>query len=457
MPTGHVPPTKALLWLALGLSGLTVMLLFGLVLAFGSGQAFELVDVEDRLYDPQRTPDRVVLTWQTNPATSQAVTWRTAATVGRGVVEIAQATPDPSFSETSWNAPARTTLVKTKSGSARYHSVNLTGLKPATTYAYRVGDGQEWSEWHHFRTASKYPEPFSFLYFGDAQSKIHSLWSRTIRAAYRAAPDARFMIHAGDLVHQRGGDHDAEWGEWFAAGQWIYGMVPTIPAAGNHDYLQDWRDRYTGLAQQWEVQFALPNHGPDELARSVYFVDYQGVRIIVLDSNHAIHFASAARQAVWLEQVLERNPQQWTIVVFHHPLFPLSAGRHAPLALHEHWKPLFDWYNVDLILNGHDHAYGRRSGFGQDSSPPPDGRVGPIYIVSISGPRMYDVAEPSITEMDRTAEDVQLFQILTVAGDRLRFEARGVTGELFDDFELVRQPGGGNHLVEGLVPASPRD
>jgi hypothetical protein len=37
-------------------------------------------------------------------------------------------------------------------------------------YAYRVGDGTHWSEWFHARTAANEPEPFSYIYFGDAQN-----------------------------------------------------------------------------------------------------------------------------------------------------------------------------------------------------------------------------------------------------------------------------------------------
>ncbi|MFM8215573.1 MAG: fibronectin type III domain-containing protein, partial [Pirellula sp.] len=48
-------------------------------------------------------------------------------------------------------------------------------LQPATKYAYRVGDGVNWSEWFQFRTASTQPEPFSFVYFGDAQNDLRTL------------------------------------------------------------------------------------------------------------------------------------------------------------------------------------------------------------------------------------------------------------------------------------------
>jgi hypothetical protein len=41
------------------------------------------------------------------------------------------------------------------------------------------------------------------------------------------APDARFMVFAGDLINRRGVDR--EWGEWYEAGGWIYRQVPSFP------------------------------------------------------------------------------------------------------------------------------------------------------------------------------------------------------------------------------------
>lgn len=38
--------------------------------------------------------------------------------------------------------------------------------------------------------------------------------------------------------------------------------------------------------------------------------------------------------------------------------------------------------------------------------------------------------------MARVGEDAQLFQVISVEEDRLRLEARTVTGEVYDSFEL---------------------
>jgi hypothetical protein len=50
--------------------------------------------------------------------------------------------------------------------------------------------------------------------------------------------------------------------------------------------------------------------------------------------------------------------------------------------------------------------------------------------------------------MDRVAEDTQLYQVIRIEGDILRFEARTAVGDLYDAFELRKSSGGANALVE---------
>ncbi len=146
-------------------------------------------------------PDRIVLTWTGNPCTTQAVTWRTSTDVKLGLAEITEADAGPNFPAKATRTEAQTQVLVTDINEAHFHTVQWRGLKPATKYVYRVGDGTNWSEWFHFATANDKPEPFSFIYFGDAQNDVRSLWSRVIREAYSDAPKAKFMIHAGDLIN----------------------------------------------------------------------------------------------------------------------------------------------------------------------------------------------------------------------------------------------------------------
>jgi hypothetical protein len=50
--------------------------------------------------------------------------------------------------------------------------------------------------------------------------------------------------------------------------------------------------------------------------------------------------------------------------------------------------------------------------------------------------------------MQKALEHTQLYQIISIQNDTLRYEARSVTGELRDAFELVKQRNGINRLVE---------
>lgn len=406
--------------------------------------------LDEALYRATPMPDRVILTWTGDPARSQAVTWRTDTSVKNALSQIAVAEDGPGFVKKSKDVPATTTEHQGDLGPAHYHSVNFTDLQPATKYAYRVGDGVNWSEWFQFQTASDQPAPFSFIYFGDAQNGVREHWSRVIREAHSDAPKARFMIHAGDLINVA--NRDAEWGEWFGAGAWLNAMVPSVPTPGNHEYARDTSKRPAAsrLSHHWRPQFTLPENGPEGLEETVYWLDYQGTRIVSLNSNE-----QQARQVEWLDRVLGDNKNTWTVVTFHHPVFSTARGRDNP-EIRKLWKPLFDKHKVDLVLQGHDHTYAR---FGQEVSEnvasgatarSPEG--GTIYVVSVSGPKMYNLERQPA--MRRAAEDTQLYQIISLDGDTLRYEARTATGQLYDAFRLVKRPGQINELVDD-IPNTP--
>jgi hypothetical protein len=383
---------------------------------------------------PSPRPDRIILSWVADPTTSLTVTWRTDNSVKTPKAEVAVADASPFFTRQAQAVPAETEPLKTESGVAFYHHVTFQNLKPNTLYAYRVGDGAYWSEWYQIKTANNNPEPFSFIYLGDAQNELFSLWSRTIRAAYAAAPQAKFMIHTGDLINRA--EADAEWQEWFSAGSFIHATIPSLPTPGNHEYT-----RTAGiptLTRLWQPQFTLPANGVKNLKDTNYYVDYQNIRIISL--NSMMHVPA---QADWLEKILKNNPQQWTFVFFHYPVFSTS-GRHEMGNLEKHWKPIFDKYQVDLVMQGHEHNYARGTNlpFGVNYR---DSQTGTVYVVSVSGPKMYELTlEPW---MARTAENTQLYQVITVTNNQLLFKAITVTGTIYDQFELRKQPGKPNILT----------
>jgi DNA repair exonuclease SbcCD nuclease subunit len=252
------------------------------------------------------------------------------------------------------------------------------------------------------------------------------------------------MIHAGDLINSA--ESDVEWQEWFEAGAWMNGMIPSIAVPGNHEMAKV--DETTRrLSHHWRPQFAQPENGPVGQEEACFTLVYQGVRVVAMNSNE-----KPMEQAEWLDKVLTENKEKWVVCSFHHPMF--STGKDRDNAgLRAIWKPVLDKHRVDLVLQGHDHTYGRT---GLDT---PMGHVnlatgvnasdvfsGTVYVVSVSGPKMYNLQRHPF--MTRHAEDTQLYQIIHVDGDKLHFEAFTASGELYDAFTLTKQSGAKNILTE---------
>ena len=394
-------------------------------------------------------PDRIILTWTDDPATTIDVTWRTATSVTGTVVEYAKS--DELLGDLRRKLQCQEVVGKqsdfeTDRETYAVHSTHLADLEPSTVYAYRVGDGAEsWSEWFQFRTASDKAEPFSFVYFGDAQNDVRSWWSRVIREAHSEAPRAAFMLHAGDLINQS--ERDEEWGEWFGAGGWLNAMVPSVATPGNHEYPRSWG--FKKLTPHWRQHFAFPLNGPEGLEESAYWFDYQGVRFISLNSNEKLE-----KQAKWLSSVLEDHPTDgWKIVTYHHPAYAGAMSRDKE-DIRNTWKPLFEKYKIDLALQGHDHVY-TRTGLGGPQNVPSgvntkSGHT--LYVVSVSGPKMYPLGVK--WEVERKASGVQLYQIIHVDGKSLKYESRRPSGKLYDAFTLEKQSDGSN-ILTNEIPETP--
>lgn len=378
-------------------------------------------------------PDRIILTWSADPKTTQAVTWRTDSTIKKSFAQILVENSSPKLDQPEAKEyQAKTEVLKGKAyETANYHSVNFDGLTPDKLYTYRVGDGTNWSEWFQFKTAPEKEQAFSFIYLGDAQNDIRSKWSRVIRKAFATHGDARFVVHAGDLINRS--NNDSEWGEWHFGGGFINGMIPSIPSSGNHEYFRDEQKNLT-LDPHWRAQYTLPENGPKGLEESVYYVDYANVRVISLNSQMIVLDSTSLKaQAVWLEDILKNNPKRWTMVTYHHPIYSTAKGRDNK-EFRELFKPLFDKYHVDLLMQGHDHTYSR----GQNLPTGVSGKVGgPMYVVSVAGPKMYKV-DVNPKWMDVFVEDTQLFQIINVNGENLTYTAYKASGEVFDSFKLKK-------------------
>ncbi len=389
---------------------------------------------------PSKDPDRLILTFHGDPATNRAITWRTDTTVLNAVAQIAEATVNSEFTKEAKTYEADTEpfdlgLYKGNvSLRVHYHSVIFENLKPDKLYAYRVGDTTGyWSEWIQFRTAKSEYAPTQFVYFGDAQNDVLSHWSRVIRMAYQTAPNASFVIHAGDLINNA--HRDFEWAEWYKAGGFIHSQWTAVPVVGNHEFIPLTRGESRQLSIQWRPQFTLPIEKKLDTAlhETVYTVDYQDVRVIVLNSNTFLE-----EQTDYIEKQLKKSKAKWNIITCHHSVFSPAKGRDFKFA-REVWQPILAKYGADLVLNGHDHTYARGNVPVRTSDSNDNNELGTVYVTSVSGPKQYEMDTEQMKAyaeqgyvLDKAAEQTQFYQIINIEGNTLTYVAYTALGEEYD-------------------------
>jgi 3',5'-cyclic AMP phosphodiesterase CpdA len=415
----------------------------------------------------ERVPQRILLGITADPAHSQTVTWRTLANVELPQAQITPWSANPLSESGATIVKATATTLSVGEGvNATHYLATFSALEPGKEYGYRVGDGKLWSEWNHFRTASAGPEKFRFIYLGDAQRDVKSQWSRVARMAVLQAPDARFIAHAGDLIEE--GYDDALWGEWCDGLGFIGAMFPNVAAPGNHDMNLPRAEAKThkpvSVSPLWRAHLAFPSNGPADapmLADEAYYVDYQGMRLIAFEANAFSdeEYDPDARQIVqkkeieWVEKVLKDNPNKWTVVLHHEPVYKSGKNSDNPL-LRDAFVPLYDKYHVDLVLQGHDHCYARSAKLAGNKVVDP-AAPGTVYVVSVSGPRMYPYDPLYQSLMAKTLSNTQMFQTVEIDGDRLKYDAYSAAGTKVDSFELRKRGASGSTYTDLSATAEP--
>lgn len=377
------------------------------------------------------TPDQVVISFGPDPARSLVWTWRTGpeADAGSTVLRLAPA---------SGRGPADPRSIRTVTGGSRRiempdllndptilrHCVRVDDLQPGTLYAYSLGSGPAaaWTPWRTVRTAPARPRSYSFLYLGDAQCGLEA-WGKLLAAARRRHPEAGFLLLAGDLVDR--GNERTNWDHFFLRGAHVLDELPFLPCAGNHEYL----DRGPWLYTEF---FELPRNGPAGIAPDlVYGFEYGNTFVAALDSTLATTDRRLARvQAEWLDRALAKSRATWKLVMFHHPVYASHVSRTYP-SLREDWVPVFDKHHVDLVLQGHDHAYLRTYPMHADRRVATSAE-GTTYIVSVSGEKFCEQAPRGYTEVGMAGVATYQTIDVDVPEDRLTYRAWDLDGREVD-------------------------
>jgi len=345
------------------------------------------------------TPEQIHLTWGADPASSVTVSWaspgqatgaraqlRRGGGFGRTVRAIQRTYTDGINGETVWT----------------YHA-QLTGLAPDTEYSYTVtADNDSGSEPFaaSFRTAPAGRARFRFTSFGDLATP-NTQWVLSYgQSAFAVAAVESFK----PLFHLLNGDlcyadlnptaQPEVWQDFGNNNQSSAANRAWMPCPGNHEVEFD--NGPQGFTS-YLTRYLLPDNGTGWFRGRWYSFQVGSVLFVSLDADDVvfqdagafvagpaaltpvastgnppiepgtsfyIHGYSGGAQTAWLERTLataRSDPSvDWIIAQMHQiACSSSSTGNGSDLGIRQEWLPLFDRYQVDLVLNGHDHDYER--------------------------------------------------------------------------------------------------
>ena len=249
------------------------------------------------------------------------------------------------------------------------HRVVVEELEPDTEYLYRIGDVElkSFAETGSFKTSSNSHKDFSFIHMSDPQGWEEEHYDNYLQAVTLASSNKpNFFAITGDIVNNSWLDHVPvleQW-EWALTKTWtIFKDYPVATVAGNHDEaVNDFPSRYT-----------YKNPDDNTLGSGTYYsFDYEDVHFTCINTNdsggrksESEAFGLSDKQLNWIKQDLkEHQSSRFRIVLQHKGLF--DAGAHCSNTTEEDYDiavirkqlaPVYTEYNVDLVLQGHDHLY----------------------------------------------------------------------------------------------------
>jgi hypothetical protein len=268
------------------------------------------------------------------------------------------------------------------------NKVTIKGLTPSTQYSYSVSDEQ--GNWSPVYTITTLPtDKVSFAAFGDPQigafddSKGDAKSNAT--GGHKSIADDKtgwqnmlklvtqnkglnFLFSMGDQINdynyllKPSGSSDGQWYQYrdFFNPDPSINYIQDMPLAafsGNHDHQ---------MGEYYGYHYNQPNLGKLGATRygndGDYWFDAGPVLFMVLNANN---YATADHDE-FMSQAIKANPNvKWKVAVWHQSAY--SEANHNTkneiddpvLTIRNTWTKLMDKYNIDVVLQGHDHYYTR--------------------------------------------------------------------------------------------------
>lgn len=279
-------------------------------------------------------PTQWRLVWTEDPTTTAMFCWSTAAAGSQHTVYLSAA------DGTNLAVEAQRSGAYTSSDDQlHYHHAKVTGLKPDMRYEVTLASDAVRSPDFWFRTASAKDAPMSLIFGGDSRSDpaARRQVNKLIADLAKKKPGILCFAHGGDYINT--GSSFAQWNQWMSDHELTTGddgrLLPIVPARGNHD-----------IGPLFEETFGFPSGDTNYYAINLA----PQVRLITLNSE----ISAAGDQKRWLETELTaaRKKNRFVVAQYHRPAFPAVK---RPGSAKQHWVPLFEKYNVDLVCEADGH------------------------------------------------------------------------------------------------------
>ncbi|GAB7044062.1 MULTISPECIES: fibronectin type III domain-containing protein [Catenuloplanes] len=429
--------------------------------------------------------------------TQRIVTWYSSADTSQSI----QLTPTARVKDGEFPADASSIAAigganVAASGGFNRHAT-ITGLAEHTAYSYRVGAAGNWSPTYSFKTQD-FEGDYDFLFYGDPQigasgnlANDQAGWADTMKVSLAANPDAELLVSGGDQVETAG--NEAQWSAFLAPDQ--LRQYPWAATIGNHDvgskaYEQHMFTPNTDYSGRY---YANGNPASNTSGGDYWFI-YKDTLFIDLNSNSYATSQGGGGDEAHLQYVTETIRQhgakaKWTVLVYHHAIYsPAAHAKDGDAKVRRNDFPTaFSTLGVDLVLQGHDHAYSRsysiKNGVKENPDEQPNaaevfpGPGGVIYVTSnsASGSKYYDITKPDASGTNgpdplkpenywynsvQSQEKVRSYTKVKVRNDELvvetvRSQAKGdaPVGSLVDSV-TVRPYHGDNQQIQVNVPTA---
>lgn len=257
-----------------------------------------------------------------------------------------------------------------EASAARINSAYLTGLDPETTYAYRVGDGDVWSDVFEFTTEASDQEDTSFFVIADVQSEDMSDVEGILDTV--SAEDYTFGIQTGDGV-----DSAINYGYWKNYNQLFdvsrMNGTDVIHVLGNHEY----EGNLTGSIAN--AVYNLPGE-------KYYSVTYGNVYVAVI--NYTTSREALQEALDWLEKDASASNARWKVLTMHQPPYYTNTTGGSGY-IHDMVPSVAEKAGIDFVFSGHDHSYARTEPLTGGNIDQENGVV--YYICGSTGEKSYSV------------------------------------------------------------------